>query len=172
MTCRVSLQAISLLRQKKLDETVKSVNNLLACDKALPADRPVSWDERSELQDLFSTYVSRVRSQLLLMLSMPLIIDMMVAVSVLQLQPQLRTAKSSGSPPRRCSATQLSRAKPFTGRRTQSASHMLQESNQEKQAAVAQTLGIPDSEVDSLRQLVSSGSWKLEEEAADANSFF
>lgn len=55
------LQAISLLRQKKLDDTVKSLNNLLACDKALPADRAVSWDERAELQDLFSTYVSRVR---------------------------------------------------------------------------------------------------------------
>lgn len=56
-----SLQAISLLRQKKLDETAKSLNNLLACDRALPADRAVSWDERTELQDLFSTYVSRVR---------------------------------------------------------------------------------------------------------------
>lgn len=59
--CACCLQAISLLRQKKLDDTVKSLNNLLACDRALPADRAVSWDERSELQDLYSTYVSRVR---------------------------------------------------------------------------------------------------------------
>jgi hypothetical protein len=99
------VQSISLLRQKKLDETVKSLNNLLACDRALPADRAVSWDERSELQDLFSTYVSR-------------------------------------------------------------------EQNGEKQAAVAKTLGISDSEADSLRQVVSSGSWKLEEEAADSGKFF
>lgn len=48
----------------------------------------------------------------------------------------------------------------------------LQESNEEKQAAVAKSLGIPDSEADSLRRVVSSGSWKLEEEAADASSFF
>ena len=60
---QISAQAISLLRQKKLDDAVKSLNNLLACDKALPADRPVSWDERAELQDLFSTYCSRVRTR-------------------------------------------------------------------------------------------------------------
>ncbi len=54
-------QAISQLRQKKLDDAVKSVNNLLACDRALPAERPVQEDERADLQDLFSAYLSRVR---------------------------------------------------------------------------------------------------------------
>jgi hypothetical protein len=48
----------------------------------------------------------------------------------------------------------------------------VQEANEEKQAAVAKTLGISDSEADSLRQVVSSGSWRVEEEAADAGSFF
>jgi len=39
---------------------VKSVNNLLACDRALPDERSVQWEERAELQDLFSAYLSRV----------------------------------------------------------------------------------------------------------------
>lgn len=49
---------------------------------------------------------------------------------------------------------------------------LVQEKNEDKQAAVAKTLGISDSEASSLREVVASGSWKLEEEAADSNSFF
>ena len=37
---------------------------------------------------------------------------------------------------------------------------------------MAKTLGIPDSEAASLKQLVAAGEWKVEEEAADASSFF
>lgn len=56
------MQAISFLRQKKLDEVAKSLNNLVACEKVLPSDAPASWDQRAELQDLYSTYITRVRA--------------------------------------------------------------------------------------------------------------
>jgi hypothetical protein len=53
------VQAVSFLRQRKLDDTVKSLNNLLACSKALPSDQPAQWSEREELQDLYSVYVAK-----------------------------------------------------------------------------------------------------------------
>ena len=56
-----SAQAISYLRQRKLGEVATSLNNLLACEKAQPSDRPVSWDPKAELQDLYSSYLTRVR---------------------------------------------------------------------------------------------------------------
>eukprot|EP00249_Psilotum_nudum_P019718 c27384_g1_i1 orf=318-3365(-) len=49
------VQAIALLRQKNLDGAVSSVNDLLACDKAVPAE-PLSWTVREELADLFCLY--------------------------------------------------------------------------------------------------------------------
>ena len=55
------LQAISYLRQKQLGEVATSLNNLLACEKAQPSERPVKWDPKAELQDLYSSYLTRVR---------------------------------------------------------------------------------------------------------------
>ncbi|KAM7256028.1 hypothetical protein ACFE04_011769 [Oxalis oulophora] len=49
------VQAVSLLRQKKSRELVKSLNDLLACDKAVPSE-PLSWDVPEELADLFVIY--------------------------------------------------------------------------------------------------------------------
>ena len=40
-----------------------SLNNLLACEKAQPSERPVSWDPKAELQDLYSSYLTRVCSR-------------------------------------------------------------------------------------------------------------
>jgi hypothetical protein len=56
-------QAISYLRQKQLGEVATSLNNLLACEKAQPSERPVTWDPKAELQDLYSSYLTRVRSR-------------------------------------------------------------------------------------------------------------
>ena len=53
-------QAISFLRQKKLGEAAKALNNLLSCEAALPSAAPAQWGEREELQDLFSAYLSQV----------------------------------------------------------------------------------------------------------------
>lgn len=47
-----------------------------------------------------------------------------------------------------------------------------QETNADKQGAVAKVLGIPDAEADSLRQVISAGDWKLGEDAEDESSFF
>ncbi len=53
-------QAVSLLRQKKLDDAARSVNNLVALDTAAPPSSPASWDDASEVQDLYSIYCGRV----------------------------------------------------------------------------------------------------------------
>ncbi len=37
---------------------------------------------------------------------------------------------------------------------------------------MAKVLGIADGEADSLRKVVESGSWKLDEEAEESSSFF
>ncbi len=57
------LQAVSFLRQRKMDEVARSLNNLVACEKVLPSGAPISWGQREELQDLYSTYVTKVRSR-------------------------------------------------------------------------------------------------------------
>eukprot|EP00891_Asterochloris_glomerata_P003309 jgi/Astpho2/3309/fgenesh1_pg.00054_%23_10_t len=98
------VQAVSHLRQRKSDEVVKSLNNLLACNKALPSEQSPQWNEREELQDMFSIYIS----------------------------------------------------------------HVIDEA---KQADMQSLLGLSDKEADSLRDTVSSGSFKLDEEKDD-DSFF
>ena len=50
------VQAISHLRQKKLGDTVKSLNNLLSCERAVPSSTPAQWSEHDELLDLYSAY--------------------------------------------------------------------------------------------------------------------
>lgn len=49
------VQAVSLLRQRNRPGVVSSLNDLLACDKAVPAE-PLSWELPEELADLFSIY--------------------------------------------------------------------------------------------------------------------
>lgn len=50
------IQAVSLLRQKNRQGVVSSLNDLLACDKAVPAE-PLSWELPDELADLFNIYM-------------------------------------------------------------------------------------------------------------------
>lgn len=49
------IQAVSLLRQKNRQGVVSSLNDLLACDKAVPSE-PLSWEVPEELVDLFAIY--------------------------------------------------------------------------------------------------------------------
>ncbi|KAL5757055.1 hypothetical protein ACOSQ2_021801 [Xanthoceras sorbifolium] len=50
------IQAVSLLRQRNRKGVLSSLNDLLACDKAVPAE-PLSWDVPNELSDLFAIYM-------------------------------------------------------------------------------------------------------------------
>ncbi|KAL4010682.1 hypothetical protein IC575_027693 [Cucumis melo] len=49
------IQAVALLRQRNRQGVVSSLNDLLACDKAVPS-KPLSWDVSEELADLYSVY--------------------------------------------------------------------------------------------------------------------
>ncbi|KAJ0244893.1 Protein TIC110 [Hirschfeldia incana] len=49
------IQAVALLRQRNAKGVVSSLNDLLACDKAVPAE-PLSWEVSEELSDLYSIY--------------------------------------------------------------------------------------------------------------------
>lgn len=50
------IQAVSLLRQRNSSGVVSSLNDLLACDKAVPSE-PLSWEVTEELADLFAIYM-------------------------------------------------------------------------------------------------------------------
>ncbi|GAB4824285.1 hypothetical protein Ancab_007172 [Ancistrocladus abbreviatus] len=50
------IQAVALLRQRNQAGVVSTLNDLLACDKAVPAE-PLSWDVEEELADLFAIYM-------------------------------------------------------------------------------------------------------------------
>ncbi|KAK8480681.1 hypothetical protein V6N13_094256 [Hibiscus sabdariffa] len=49
------IQAVALLRQRNREGVVSSLNDLLACDKAVPSE-PLSWDVPEEVADLFGVY--------------------------------------------------------------------------------------------------------------------
>ncbi|KAL6883554.1 hypothetical protein ACP4OV_010968 [Aristida adscensionis] len=53
------VQAIALLRQKKRDDVISSLNDLLACDAAVPAS-PLSWPTPGELDDLYCIYMKSI----------------------------------------------------------------------------------------------------------------
>ena len=73
--------------------------------QALPAEKPVQWDTKEELADLFSVYVGREHAP-------------------------------------------------------------------DKQAAMQRLLGLPEADAAALKDLVASGSFKLEQEAEEEASFF
>ncbi|KAL3517987.1 hypothetical protein ACH5RR_020576 [Cinchona calisaya] len=50
------IQAVALLRQRNHPGVVSSLNDLLACDKAVPST-PLSWEVPEELADLFVIYL-------------------------------------------------------------------------------------------------------------------
>lgn len=49
------IQAVALLRQRNRQGVVSSLNDMLACDKAVPSE-PLSWEVPEELADLFGIY--------------------------------------------------------------------------------------------------------------------
>jgi hypothetical protein len=57
------VQAVSFLRQKKVADAVKSLNNLAACAAAMPESSPEKWDEQEEVQDLYALYASKEASE-------------------------------------------------------------------------------------------------------------
>ncbi|CAN6323635.1 unnamed protein product [Urochloa humidicola] len=54
------VQAIALLRQKKRDDVFSTLNDLLACDAAVPASQPLSWPTPGELDDLYAIYLKGI----------------------------------------------------------------------------------------------------------------
>lgn len=54
------VQAISLLRQKKLGDSAKELNNLLSCEAVAPSAQAAKWEAREELCDLYSVYLTKV----------------------------------------------------------------------------------------------------------------
>ncbi|KAK4274891.1 hypothetical protein QN277_018054 [Acacia crassicarpa] len=52
------IQAVALLRQRNREGVVASLNDLLACDKAVPA-RPLSWEVPEEVADLYTIYLKK-----------------------------------------------------------------------------------------------------------------
>ncbi|GMG98172.1 hypothetical protein Nepgr_000012 [Nepenthes gracilis] len=55
------IQAVALLRQRNHAGVVSTLNDLLACDKAVPAE-PLSWEVPEELADLFFIYMKSDRA--------------------------------------------------------------------------------------------------------------
>ncbi|PIA59620.1 hypothetical protein AQUCO_00400483v1 [Aquilegia coerulea] len=49
------IQAVALLRQRNRTGVVSSLNDMLACDKVMPAE-PLSWEVPEELADLFAIF--------------------------------------------------------------------------------------------------------------------
>ena len=99
------VQAISYLRQKKLDDAVKDVNNLVACNRANPSDKALTWSAPEELMDMFSVY-------------------------------------------------------------------LIKEKDEAKQQEVQTLLGITDEQAKSLKEVVESGGFTLEQEAENEGAFF
>uniref|UniRef100_A0A2P2LUV1 Uncharacterized protein n=3 Tax=Rhizophora mucronata TaxID=61149 RepID=A0A2P2LUV1_RHIMU len=50
------IQAVALLRQKNHQGVVSTLNDLLACDKAVPSE-PLTWEVPEELADLYTIYM-------------------------------------------------------------------------------------------------------------------
>lgn len=50
------IQAVALLRQRNRLGVVSSLNDMLACDKAVPSE-PLSWEVPEELADLYAIYL-------------------------------------------------------------------------------------------------------------------
>jgi len=50
---------VAFLRQKKMGDAVKALNNLRACGAALGEGGAERWEERDEVADLYSVYCSK-----------------------------------------------------------------------------------------------------------------
>ena len=57
------VQAVSMLRQKKVSDAVKNLNNLISCAAALPGTAPEVWSEKDEVADLYSIYCMKEKDE-------------------------------------------------------------------------------------------------------------
>ncbi|PNW77802.1 hypothetical protein CHLRE_10g452450v5 [Chlamydomonas reinhardtii] len=57
------VQAVSQFRQRRVNEAVVSLQNLLSCLALMPEDKPMPWKERSELQEVFGLYCAKEESE-------------------------------------------------------------------------------------------------------------
>ncbi|XP_038972833.1 protein TIC110, chloroplastic [Phoenix dactylifera] len=53
------VQAVALLRQRNREGVVSSLNDMLACDMAVPSE-PLSWSSQEELADLYCVYLKSI----------------------------------------------------------------------------------------------------------------
>lgn len=53
------VQAVAFLRQRKMGDAAKALNNLRACAAALPGGTIEAWKEAEEVADLFSVYCAK-----------------------------------------------------------------------------------------------------------------
>ncbi|XP_072984067.1 protein TIC110, chloroplastic isoform X2 [Typha latifolia] len=53
------VQAVALLRQRNREGVVASLNDMLACDMAVPSE-PLSWSSQEELADLYCVYLKSI----------------------------------------------------------------------------------------------------------------
>ena len=53
------VQAVSFLRQQRREDSIRALNNLIACAQFVP--EPVDWSMRGEKEDLFMMYVRAVK---------------------------------------------------------------------------------------------------------------
>eukprot|EP00899_Mesostigma_viride_P014051 jgi/Mesvir1/22647/Mv14082-RA.1 len=53
------VQSVALLRQKRKDEAVAALKNLVACSKAVPEEK-IDWKVKEELEDLYGLFASHV----------------------------------------------------------------------------------------------------------------
>ena len=57
------VQAVSYMRQKKMSDVAKSLNNLSAMGAIAPEDGPERWNEPEEVSDLYSIYASKEKDE-------------------------------------------------------------------------------------------------------------
>ncbi|KXZ55238.1 hypothetical protein GPECTOR_3g379 [Gonium pectorale] len=57
------VQAVSQFRQRRPNEAVTSLNNLLSCVTLMPEDAPMSWKEKTELQEVYGLFCAKEESE-------------------------------------------------------------------------------------------------------------
>ena len=174
----VLVQAVSLLRQRKLDDVVKSLNNLLACNKvrlrrltrsaaqhacAIKEAVLVVTTSLVGFNALFRIYfgVKLLRLFMICSLTVQLLILNVVGASAVLSIPDVQAMPSDKPAEWREKEELQDLYSVYVGR----------ESDADKAASVAAMLGISDSEAASLKDLVASGQFKLEQEVEDDRFF-
>eukprot|EP00798_Chlamydomonas_sp_ICE-L_P030469 gene30469-35480_t len=53
------VQAVSQVRQKRPVDAMVSLNNLISCNKVMPENGPMPWNEQQEINDVFQAYCGK-----------------------------------------------------------------------------------------------------------------